>query len=89
MKVFLALNRTTLIRSGATLRRSIEESSQCRDVGIQRHDVPESGKNQCRDVPERCKTNVAMLRSHVMTFQRGLKPTSRRSEEGSNLTLRR
>ena len=71
----LALKQGNVATCGATSRRSREESSQRRDVGIQRRDVPESGKNQRhdvdiqrRDVPERCKTNVVTLRSHVATF---------------------
>ena len=43
MRVFLALNRATLRRSGATSRCSREESIQRRDVEIQRRDVLESG----------------------------------------------
>ena len=60
------------------MRRSREESIQRRDVEIQRRDVPESSKNQRRDVkisrrdvPEKGKTNVATLRSHITTLQRG------------------
>ena len=52
IRVFFALNRTMSRLSDATSRHSREESSQRRDVEIQR-----------RDVPERCKTNVATLRS--------------------------
>ena len=76
---------------GATSRRSREEIFQRRDVVIQRCDVPENGKNQHRDVgyqrrdvPEGFKINVAMLGSHIATFQRSSKSTSQHWD----LTLR-
>ena len=76
-------------RSGQ--RRDVPETGtkQCRDVGYQRRDVPETAKNQRRDVeisrcdvPESVKFNVATLQSHVATFQRRVKLTSRRYREG-------
>ena len=72
-------------RSGK--RRDVPENvtKQRRDVGEQRRDVLETANNQrrdvgCsrRDVPEMVKINVATLESHVATFQRRLKLTSRR-----------
>ena len=57
MRVFLALSRTTLRRSGATSRRSREEGNKRREVEISR-----------RDVPEKCKTNVATFKSNVATL---------------------
>ena len=61
--------------------------NQRRDIKISRRDVPESVKNrrrdvgyQRRDVPEVFKTNIATLESHVGTFQRGVKLTSRRCD---------
>ena len=54
---------------------------------FQRRDVPENVKNQRRDVgyqrrdvPEAFKIDVAMLESHVATFQRRVKLTSRRCD---------
>ena len=77
MKVVFALNRTTSRRSSATSRRSSATSRRSRGVSSQRRDVPKSGINQRRDVEsqrryvtERCKTNVAMLKANVATFQR-------------------
>ena len=64
MRVVLALNR-------ATSRLSREESSQHRDF-------PESCKNQRRDVPGKCKTNVATLRSNVTTLRSNVATFQRR-----------
>ena len=89
MKLIWPLKRATSRCSDATSRHSRRESSQRRDVG--RRDVPESGKNQRRDVKisrhdvsEKGKTNVATLDSNVATFQRGSKPTLRRSRGVQN-----
>ena len=61
----------------ATSRRFREESVLTSRLSIQRRDVPENVKNQRRDVgisrhdvPESVKIHVAMLVSHVATFQR-------------------
>ena len=67
-----------------TSRRSGQRRDVPEDGNNQRRDVPEDGNNQRRDVgyqrrevPEGCKINVATLRSHVATFQRRVKLTSR------------
>ena len=83
MEVFLALNRTTSRRSGATLRRSREESSQRRDVlesgknqrhdvDIQRRDVPERGLIQRHDVEisRRDVPDRGLIQRHDVEIQR-------------------